>query len=214
MCKGSDCTNIDDCKFISDSCKQLLAESEKREVGADGNTVKACKLLRHILENSCFVRSDKAINDLKCATLLRDIGKIEIPPEILNSPEEFSEGDSRWTEIKKHPEESINLLKGENGVSPELLDIIKYHHPWYYNPSGGYLVDNEWSEVTASYLIISVIDAYIGMRSKRARRDKPLTHDQAITRIKKDLESRKYKPSFALVLINQLDRIHGEVFDR
>lgn len=215
MCKKQDvaCKNIADCDFIPERCRVLLIENEKREIGADGNTVNACKLMRNILENSGFLRSDKARNDLKRATLLRDIGKIGIPEEILNSPEVFNDADPRWSEIRNHPEKSVSLIKEEDEISPELLNIIRYHHPWYYESAGGYLIDSEWDEVTVSYLIISVVDAYIGLRSKRARRKEPLDHEQAIEIIKKYLDRRKYKPSFTLVLIKQLERIHPKFFE-
>src|ERR687894_77113 len=44
----------------------------------------------------------------RCAALLHDLGKVLIPPSILNKPGKLSEGE--WAIVRRHPEIGAELL--------------------------------------------------------------------------------------------------------
>ena len=60
------------------------------------------------------------------AGLLHDIGKMAIPPEILNKPGKLT--DSEFTTIKKHPAEGHKMLLDAKGVGEVALDVCLHHH--------------------------------------------------------------------------------------
>jgi hypothetical protein len=70
--------------------------------------------------------SEAEIDQLNWAALLHDVGKLEIPSEILNSSRQPSEAE--WRQLRRHP------LYGEQLVAPmrewlgEWADAVGYHH--------------------------------------------------------------------------------------
>ncbi len=60
------------------------------------------------------------------AGLLHDIGKMEIPPEILNKPGRLT--DREFSVVKDHPAAGHRLLLAGKGVDPISLDVCLHHH--------------------------------------------------------------------------------------
>jgi len=69
--------------------------------------------------------SDKEIEDLFIASYFKDIGMSTIPTEKYNS-ENLT--DHEKVLLNKHPESSVQILKGRIPLSPSSLKIIKNHH--------------------------------------------------------------------------------------
>lgn len=69
--------------------------------------------------------SDTEIETIRQAACLHDIGKIGNPASLLNKPGGLNENE--YEQMKKHVPFGCNLL--ENcGLSPYLIEIVKYHH--------------------------------------------------------------------------------------
>lgn len=60
------------------------------------------------------------------AGLLHDIGKMCIPPEVLNKPGKLT--DPEFMVVKRHPEEGYRMLLEGKGVSEIALDVCLHHH--------------------------------------------------------------------------------------
>ena len=60
------------------------------------------------------------------AGLLHDVGKMAIPPEVLNKPGKLT--DEEFTLVKSHPTEGHKMLLESNGVSEAALDVCLHHH--------------------------------------------------------------------------------------
>jgi putative nucleotidyltransferase with HDIG domain len=60
------------------------------------------------------------------AGLLHDVGKAQIPLEILNKPGALD--DQEWTTMRSHPERGHKILLDTRGVSPQALDAVLHHH--------------------------------------------------------------------------------------
>ncbi len=60
------------------------------------------------------------------AGLLHDIGKAQVPLEILNKPGSLT--DVEWTAIRTHPERGHAIIGKSPDVPPEVLDAILHHH--------------------------------------------------------------------------------------
>jgi HD-GYP domain-containing protein (c-di-GMP phosphodiesterase class II) len=69
---------------------------------------------------------DEQIRQAGLAGLLHDLGKMMIPPEILNKPWKLT--DEEFTIVKNHPQEGHKLLLEGTGISDVTLDVCLHHH--------------------------------------------------------------------------------------
>lgn len=69
---------------------------------------------------------DEHVRQAGLAGLLHDIGKMMIPPEILNKPGKLT--DAEFETVKNHPTEGHKLLLEGSGISDIALDVCLHHH--------------------------------------------------------------------------------------
>jgi putative nucleotidyltransferase with HDIG domain len=69
---------------------------------------------------------DEQTRQAGLAGLLHDIGKMMIPPEILNKPGKLT--DAEFETVKSHPAEGHKLLLEGSGISDIALDVCLHHH--------------------------------------------------------------------------------------
>lgn len=120
------------------------------------------------------------IVNLELAGLLHDIGKIGIPPEILNKGGKLTEEE--YEIVKKHPEIASNIL-GDANFLEDSRKIIYQHHERV--DGKGYPQQLESEEIELAAKVLAVADAYDAMTSRRPYREKPLTKKEAIEELKK-----------------------------
>ncbi|MBQ8914204.1 MAG: HD-GYP domain-containing protein [Lachnospiraceae bacterium] len=110
--------------------------------------------------------------------LLHDIGKIGIPDEILNKPEQLT--DEEFGIIKSHTTLGYNVLK-DISMIPEIADGAGYHHE---RPDGkGYPNGLKEDEIPRVAQIIAVADTFDAMYSDRKYR-KRMNFEKAVSIIK------------------------------
>ncbi|MCX7822081.1 MAG: HD domain-containing protein [Syntrophobacterales bacterium] len=101
-----------------------------------------------------------------CSTgaLLHDIGKIDIPQEILLKEEKLSEEE--FSIIKKHPEMGVKILEQYNGIEKEVIEIVLQHHE---NADGsGYPQGLTIDEISPMAQIVRIIDCYDSLTTQKA----------------------------------------------
>lgn len=124
--------------------------------------------------------SKKILTELGLVALFHDIGKIEIPSEILNKSTNFN--DDEWKMIKKHPVwgvKAILKLKGFDNTSIR-SSIVAFEHHLYFNLSGYPKVRN-YTELDFYSKIVSLVDQYDAMTSSRVYSRIPLAPDKALS---------------------------------
>jgi putative nucleotidyltransferase with HDIG domain len=103
--------------------------------------------------------------DLKDAALLHDLGKREVPRELLYRAARFSE--SEYNEMKKHVKKGVDLVQPLGGSLRRIIPIILAHHDKFdgsgYRPAQG-------EEIPLEARIISVADVYDSIMSDRPYR--------------------------------------------
>jgi putative nucleotidyltransferase with HDIG domain len=122
---------------------------------------------------------EKEKEKIRYASLLHDIGKINISSSILNKPSSLT--DEEFGIIKKHPKEGVTILN-KLDIFDEILPIILYHHEHF--DGRGYPSQLKGEEIPLGARICSIADAYSVMRSDRPYR-KALTKDAAVNELKK-----------------------------
>ena len=70
--------------------------------------------------------SDDEVRDAGLAGLLHDIGKVAIPPEVLNKPGALTADEFRTVVV--HPQAGYDILVGDTGMRDIALDVCLHHH--------------------------------------------------------------------------------------
>lgn len=73
------------------------------------------------------------IERLSSAAMFHDIGKAKVPLAILDKPGRLDPKERAL--IETHPVAGYEVLKGTNGISPEILEAVRHHHE-YLDGSG------------------------------------------------------------------------------
>ena len=110
---------------------------------------------------------NKRLNILGLGALLHDIGKMQIPEEILNKPGRLTKEE--FALMQTHPGQGYQLLKKQRGLPPLCLDIVLHHHERLGGsgyPDG--LVDDQIGLLTR---IAAIVDVYDAVTSDRCYHD-------------------------------------------
>ena len=124
--------------------------------------------------------SRKALTELGLVALFHDIGKIEVPPEILNKPTNFTEDE--WRIMQKHPlwgVRAILKLKGLDNTSIRTA-IVTFEHHLNYDLSG-YPKITRPLDLDFYSKIVSLADQYDAMTSSRVYSRIPMAPDKALS---------------------------------
>ena len=129
--------------------------------------------------------SPEDIDNLIVASILHDVGKINVPEEILNKPGGLT--DEEYDIIKKHPADGAEMVK-----DTYYADISTIIHSIMSGLNGsGYPDGLKDDEITIGAKIIGVSDSYDAMTDDRSYR-------------------KAYTPEYAM---NELKRLSGVLYD-
>jgi HD-GYP domain-containing protein (c-di-GMP phosphodiesterase class II) len=103
---------------------------------------------------------------LGLAALFHDIGKANIPPEVLNKPGRLS--DREFQVMKRHPLESYSILKDKRPLEDKVLLAIVEHHEKF--DGSGYPRGLQGEAVSMFARVISLADVYDALTSDRVYR--------------------------------------------
>jgi len=104
------------------------------------------------------------MEDLHWASLLHDVGKIAVDPDILNKPGELTSNEYRH--IMTHAVIGPSLVKPF--VNDKVIEIISHHHDHY--DGGGLDQKISGNDIPVGARIVAVADAYQAMTSDRPYR--------------------------------------------
>lgn len=154
-------------------------------------------ITKGIIENLPFALQSKvdakAIED---ASYLHDLGKVLIPPEVLNKPGRLDEYETKI--MHTHSELSYELLKN-SGLDDKTLKLIRNHHQ-NAQKSGYPWVDKDF-KADLNLQILSAADKYSALTEKRTYK-KPMNSQQALTIIYQDVKDGKLHPFVFKALVN------------
>ncbi len=127
----------------------------------------------------------EAIDRLKIAVLLYDIGNTMLPKELLNKREPLNDDDR--SSIKQHPIIAAReILKPISNIVDIIPIIEKHHENWN---GTGYPNKIAGDEIPIESQIILIIDSYFALMEKRPYRE-ALSSDDAIKIIQADVDKK------------------------
>lgn len=114
-----------------------------------------------------FARSLKMpreiIKEIAIGALLHDVGKANVPDEILNKPAKLT--DAEFSRMKSHVVQSIIILQHTPGISQIMLDVAGQHHERH--DGTGYPNKLKGKEISVYGQMGAIVDVYDAITSER-----------------------------------------------
>jgi len=131
------------------------------------------------------------------AALLHDLGKVEVPQEILTKPGALT--DEEFAAVKKHPGRAADLVEQIPGMA-DVAAVLRHHHERI--DGGGYPDGLAGADIPLESRVLAVVDAYDAMVSNRPYR-RPMTVEDALQRIREGMDTH-FDPMCAATFVQSL----------
>jgi HD-GYP domain-containing protein (c-di-GMP phosphodiesterase class II) len=138
------------------------------------------------------------MSELVMAGLLHDVGKTQVPLEILNKPGKLADAETQI--MQKHPLEGLNLCKHDRRVTNGILAGIVQHHERM--DGSGYPFGLAADRISKFGRIVAVADMYDAMTSNRVYR-RAMTPLSVLKELFADMFG-KLDPATCTLFINNL----------
>ena len=179
-------------EVLSSTVRALAMSVEARDYFSFGHHQRSSSFARTIAQE--LGMSSATTDTIRLAGVIHDIGKICIPPEILNKRNTLN--DIEYSFIQSHPETGYNILKDIDLPDP-LADIVLQHHE-RINGSG-YPRRLSGDEILPETKVLMVADVMEAMASDRAHR--PAMSEESIVAELTDKSGTLYDPTVVDVSI-------------
>ena len=136
---------------------------------------------------------------LQVSAYLHDIGKLEIPEEVLNKIDKLT--DEELIMFRNHPQAGVDLIQNIKQFD-KFKPIIKYHHERY--DGFGYPKGLKGEEIPYLARMLTIADSFDAMTSKRPY-NKVKTKDKAIEELR-NYAGTQFDPILVEKFIEMLDK--------
>ena len=123
--------------------------------------------------------NEKNKKELVYGAYMHDIGKINIPKEILNKNMPLTPNE--WEIMKQHSVNGVEIIKSVESLK-EIAPLILHHHERY--DGNGYPDNLKGKDIPYLVRMLTVVDCFDAMTSSRPYNTRK-TYEQAIEELKK-----------------------------
>lgn len=155
--------------FITNKQKNILESNFKKKYPRE-NFEELYEGLRNMfhmcIEKSTNQFTANYLEEIKHMSILHDIGKLLIPPQILNAPRALTKEEYRI--VQRHAIYGKEILKDIKGLELAASIVEAHHEKWN---AGGYPLGLKKEKIPTGSLITSIIDIYNALATNRPYRD-------------------------------------------
>jgi diguanylate cyclase (GGDEF)-like protein/putative nucleotidyltransferase with HDIG domain len=144
------------------------------------------------------------ISALKAGALLHDIGKLAVPPHILNKPGRLTPAE--FDKMKIHTVVGAQIL-GRVDFPYPVIPIVRHHHEQW--DGGGYPDGLKGEQIPITARIISVVDCFDSVREERPFR-RGMTRDEAVSLLLRG-SGTHFDPRVVELFIEHLPRFEEQI---
>lgn len=141
--------------------------------------------------------SEKEIKDIKTVGIIHDIGKIMVPPQVINKPDKLT--DEELYLVRRHPEIGYQMLKMVEDYAHLAENILYHHERWDGN---GYPVGIKGEKIPLISRIIAVADAYEAMTGTRPYK-KTRSKEEAVEELIKNAGTQ-FDPEIVKIFVEKV----------
>lgn len=145
------------------------------------------------------------LSTLSLAATLHDVGKVNVPIEILNKPGKLTKEE--YDLIKKHTIYGYEILKNTEGLNRRIPLVALQHHE--RNDGKGYPLGLKHNQVDYFSKIVAVADIFHAMSSKRPYHD-PIPFHEIVSRMRTGLFGELDPNIVSVFLDNMINKLIGE----
>ncbi len=181
-----------------ETIRSLAQALEARDAYTRGHSERVTAYALHLAQTMGL--EDDALDVVRYAGLLHDIGKIGISDAVLNKPGTLTQEDRRV--IEAHPQFADNILAPIRFLQSALVAVYHHHERW---DGTGYPDGLKGEGIPLAARIICVADAFDAMASSRPYRN-AMSRAQAVEEIRKNAGSQ-FDPKVVDVFMQVVDHL-------
>jgi len=179
---------------------EAIINQLNQNISCEATHSEQCRKYGILLGNALGLDTE-ALKELEQLAYVHDIGKIAIQHEMLNKkgplfPDEYEE-------VKRHSEIGYQILKATDNYA-SIAECVLYHHEFW--DGNGYPKGLKGDEIPRLSRILSIVEAYDAMTSKRPYRE-PMAHKEAIQELR-DCSGKQFDPNYVTTFIQVIHNIH------
>ena len=146
-----------------DTVRSLVGAIEAKDPYTRGHSERVAEFAQQIARASGM--AEPAVERLRLAALLHDLGKVGISSQILRKPERLT--DSEYGAVRAHPDIGANIVSRISSLA-DIEEYVRFHHERF--DGQGYAAGLSGESIPLAARILAVADSYDAMTSARAYR--------------------------------------------